>query len=379
MKINKITCPNCATSIAVGHALIAELEANLRKDLEAQYAERINEDTQKEIHQVKQSLKEKYEMEMRMLQSEIEERKTKIRFMEKRELELMNKEQKLEEEKSKMDYLLEKQKLEVQRDAKEAGKKEAIKDAELKMMEYEKTINDLKKQATEMKRKSEQGSMQLQGEVMEQAIEQMLKLNYPQDEILEIGKGQRGADVVQKVRNNQFQICGSILYECKRTKSFSKQWLAKLKEDQRRVKAELAILVTQALPKDCPSGFMEMEGVLIVDYKNLENLVYIVRKFLLRIAKEKNFQVDRTNKKELVYEFFTSAQFKHLVDAILEGFKNMKDQIEAEKRAMKKQWAVRENIIERVMDTTIELYGTVKGIAGPEIGDLGLLELAAAG
>ena len=246
-------------------------------------------------------------------------------------------------------------------------------------MEYEKTINDLKKQATEMKRKSEQGSMQLQGEVMEQAIEQMLKLSYPQDEILEVGKGQNGADVIQRVRNNQFQFCGSIIYECKRTKTFSKQWLTKLKQDQRRVKAELAILVTQALPKECSSGFVEMEGVLVVDYKHLENLVYVVRKFLIKISIEKNFQIDRSNKRDLVYEFFTSAQFKHLVDAILEGFKNMKDQIETERRAMKKQWAIRENIIERVMDTTIELYGTVKGIAGPEIGDIELLELAAAG
>ena len=377
MKIKKISCPHCQTKMTVEDALFHEFEAQIRKEFEEKYSGQVQKVAAKERETIEKEMKASYEMKIQMLQEENKERKSAIQALQQKEIKLLTKERNLEEQQEKMKYLLEKQELEVSRRVKAEAKSELEKSYEMKLKEYEMRIEDFKKQANEMKRKSEQGSMQLQGEVQELAIEQLLKTSYPQDEVEEVGKGIRGADVLHRVYNRKLEYCGSIVYESKRTKSFSKQWIAKLKEDQRKVKAEVAILVTEALPKGNVNGFVEMDGVIVCDYQSLENLVYLIRKFLVQINKEKSFQIDRLDKKELVYEFFISAQFKNLVDAILNNFNSLKEQLESEKRAMKKQWAIRENVIERVFDTTIELYGNVRAIAGPEVSDIELLELVA--
>lgn len=236
-------------------------------------------------------------------------------------------------------------------------------------MELEKQLKDQKQLAEEMRRKAEQGSMQLQGEVQELAIEDMLKSLFPFDEISEVAKGVKGADVVHTVRNKSGNDCGKILYESKRTKVFTNDWINKLKIDALAEKADICIIVTEAMP-DGIDRIGQKEGVWICTFNDFKGLVLVLRESLIKINEAFSSQTNKGEKMQMLYDYLTSTEFRLQIGAIIEGFTDLQNSYTQEKRAMERIWKQREKQLEKVLLNTNHFIGSIKGIAGSSIPDL---------
>jgi hypothetical protein len=245
---------------------------------------------------------------------------------------------------------------------------------ELKIKEYQKQSDDQKKLIEEMKRKQEQGSMQLQGEVQELAIEEWLSAQFPLDTIEEIKKGARGGDCVQIVNTRNQQNCGTIYYESKRTKDFSATWLEKFKTDIRERNANIGVLVTEAMP----TGMERMglkEGIWICTFEEFKGLSGVLRESIIQLSNALSSQENKGDKMHMLYDYLTSNAFRLQVEAIVEGFTTMRADLEKEKNAMSRMWKQREKQIEKVTQNTIEMYGSIRGIAGSAVQEVKLLNL----
>ena len=249
-----------------------------------------------------------------------------------------------------------------------------LKDTEnqLKVKDLEKQIEDQKKLVDEMKRKAEQGSMQMQGEVQELILEELLKTSFPFDVISEVGKGIRGADCIQTVRNNSGQACGKIIYESKRTKDFGGDWIEKLKKDKISVGADVALIVTQCYPKgmDC---FGEKDGVWICSFEELKAVAYVLRDGIIRLFSASKSQENRGDKMHMLYDYLTSSEFGSQWNAISEGFMSMRMSIQTERSAMERMWKAREKQLEKVLLNAAHISGSVEGIAGQDVIKLNLI------
>ncbi|MGP1485575.1 MAG: DUF2130 domain-containing protein [Campylobacter sp.] len=245
---------------------------------------------------------------------------------------------------------------------------------ELKIKQKDEQMEALKKQLNDAQRRLEQGSQQLQGEVMEQAIEEWLRDKFIYDTISEVKKGANGADVMQIVNTRDVLNCGKIYYESKRTKSFSNEWIDKFKTDMRAGGADVGILVSEARPK----GFERMgllDGVWVCNYEEFKALCAILRQSVIEINFAKKSSQNVGTKTQMLYDYLTSNEFKMRIEAIVDGFNTMSVELEREKNAMKRIWKSREKQIEKVRDNAIEMFGSIKGIAGNAIGEIKTLEL----
>ena len=225
-----------------------------------------------------------------------------------------------------------------------------------------------------MKRKAEQGSMQMQGEIQELALENLLATSYPFDDITEVGKGIRGADCIQTVRNRLQQVCGSIVYESKRTKAFAGDWIDKLKQDQITAKAEIAVIVTETMPSDM-ERFGEKDGVWICGFHEVKSLSFVLREMLIKTHSVKSSEVNKGDKMELLYSYLTGNEFVQNIQRIVENYDGMINQLNSEKKAMHKIWAQREKSIWVVQENIGALFGSIKGIAGNALSTSSVLEL----
>jgi len=235
-------------------------------------------------------------------------------------------------------------------------------------------INQLKDQLSAAQRKAEQGSMQLQGEVQELAIEDWLRSEFPLDRIEEIKKGQQGADCLQHINTRQQQDCGSIYYESKRTKAFSPAWIEKFKADIQSKKATIGVLVTQTMPKDMPQ-LGQVNGIWVCTFEEFKNLSKVLRQSVIRLSNALVTQENKGDKMEMIYDFFTGNEFRMQVESIVEAFTQMQTDLNTEKRAIQRTWKQREKQIDKVIQNTVEMYGSVKGIAGSAVQAIPMLEL----
>jgi hypothetical protein len=261
----------------------------------------------------------------------------------------------------------------------EQAKKEAEEALKLKVMEAEQTIASMQKQIEDLKRKAEQGSQQLQGEVQELELEALLSAKFPRDTIQPVPKGEHGGDVLQIVLGPTGQPCGTILWETKRTKNWSDGWLTKLRDDQRSAKAEIAVIVSQTLPKSV-EAFGLIDHVWITDPRSVVPVAVALRQMLVEVASARQASEGQLTKTEMIYQYLTGPRFRQRLEAIVEAFSSMQEDLDKEKRAITKQWAKREEQIERVMQATVGMYGDLQGIAGKslkEIEGLGLRALNA--
>ncbi|MBD3223414.1 MAG: DUF2130 domain-containing protein, partial [Caldithrix sp.] len=308
------------------------------------------------------------------LQQENEKRKEENKALREKEMQLLKMENELKDRKESLELEVEKRIME-RRDklAEEIRQKETDKN-ELKFKEYEKQLEDQRKLIEEMKRKSEQASQQTQGEVQELALEENLKTLYPFDVIEEVPKGVQGSDVIQTVVNNFQQHCGSIIYESKRTKSFGNDWIDKLKEDQRNQGADLAVIVTEAMPKDMEK-FGRKDGIWICRYHEVKSVTFVLREMLIRTYSVQSAEENKSDKMEMLYRYLTGDEFRQRIEAIVEGFTSLKSDIDKEKQAMQKIWKAREKQVEKVISNTIDMYGSIKGIAGSAVQEVKALEL----
>jgi len=304
----------------------------------------------------------------------------KLKESRKKELEYLQKEQALQTKEAELQIQIQRQLMEEREKLKEQLLKEEsekinLKDQEyqLRLKELEKQLDDQKKLAEEMRRKSEQGSMQLQGEVQELLLEELLAATFPFDKIEEVGKGVRGADCIQVVRN-QFGIeTGKIIYESKRTKDFSNDWIEKLKHDMRSLGADVAVIVTQAFPKDM-DRFGEKDGVYICNFTEVKSVALVLRNAILKVYDAKKSQDNKGDKMVMLYDYLTGSEFSLQWKAISEAFNQMRQSIQQEKNTMEKLWKIREKQLDKVLLNAIHIQGSIEGIAGADAVNLNLLD-----
>lgn len=416
-----ITCPNCQTEFKLNESLAAPLIAATRKQYEKKIAQKDNDiaqreqamyDKEKQLNEAKRKLDDQVDLqvtaqlkaertrvvaeeskkaklasadelenkarELTDLQEVLKSRDEKLAEAQKAQAELIKKQRALDDEKRELELTVEKRVQIELNEVRVLAKKEAGDEQRLKVMEKEQTITAMQKQIEDLKRRAEQGSQQLQGEVQELELENLLRTKFPFDLIEPVPKGEFGGDALQRVRNAGGQIGGTILWESKRTKNWSDGWLSKLREDQRTAKAEIAVIVSQTLPKGVET-FEMIDGVWVTHPRAALPVAMILRQSLLELALARQSSEGQQSKTEMVYQYLTGPRFKLRVEAIVEAFSTMQEDLDKERKVIMKQWAKRQEQIERVMGSTVGLYGDLQGIAGKSLQEIAGLELNALG
>jgi hypothetical protein len=414
-----ITCPNCKTEIRLTESLAAPLIAATRQQFERQLAQKDEDiakreqgirDQEKQIAEAKRTLDDQVAdqvaaqlkterarvvaeeskkakqaaatelegkaRELAELQEVLKARDEKLAEAQKAQAELIKKQRELDDAKRELELTVEKRVQGGLAEIRTQAKKEAEDEQKLKVMEKEQTIAAMQKQIEDLKRRAEQGSQQLQGEVQELELENLLRAKFPFDSIEPVPKGEFGGDVLHRVVSQGGQPCGTMLWEFKRTKNWSDGWLAKLRDDQRTAKAEVAILVSQALPKGIET-FEVIDGVWVTHPRAALPVATILRHTLLQVSMARQVSEGQQTKTEMVYQYLTGPRFRHRVEAIVEAFSSMQEDLDKERKAIMKQWAKREEQIERVMGATVGMYGDLQGIAGKSLQEIGGLEFSA--
>jgi len=402
-----ITCPNCQHQFEANDALREQIqketneqakkwmqqkeadfkqkELSFQKQLEQKDEEarkQLEEEKKKLADQIAQHVRKQliadHELQLKMMQEEMVETKTRLEQSRQKELDFLKKEQALINKEKELDLQLQQNLLAERAKLEEQIRQQELERNKLKEQEHEMAKNELKKQLEdqkklieEMKRKAEQGSMQLQGEVQELALEALLRNTFPFDMIMEVGKGKRGADCIMTVRNQYGQECGSIIFESKRTKDFGKDWIEKLKADARINNADLAVIVTSAMPDDM-NMFGLKDGVWICTFSEVEALVAVLRENILRVHQANKNQENKGDKMHMLYDYLTSHEFSEQWKAIREGFMTMRNSIHKERDAMEKLWKAREKQLEKVLLNAAHIKGSIEGISGMENVDLNL-------
>ena len=384
-----IHCPKCNHAFEPGDSIREEVQNELRgqmkewqKQKEIETAALIEAEKKKMHAELENNLKKniasEYEAQLQQFQKNAADAEIKLNAARAKELEFLQKEQNLKTKEAELEITLhrklieERGKLQEQL-AKEEAEKNSLKEQQFAMRtkELEKQIEDQKKLVEEMRRKQEQGSMQLQGEVQELMLEELLQTTFPFDKIEEVGKGVRGADCIQTVRNQFGSESGKIIYESKRTKDFANDWIEKLKSDMRTLGADVAIIVTQTLPKDM-DRFGEKDGVYICTFTEVRSVALLLRNALLKIAEAKKSQENKGDKMVMLYDYLTSSEFSEQWKAIREGFMSMKLSIQKERDMMEKLWKSREKQLEKVLLNAAHIKGSVEGIAGADAVNLSI-------
>lgn len=386
----EIKCPNCGHAFAPNDAIREEVEKELRNKA-AEWQRKKNEEYQLKLEEEKKRIQEsmeeatrksiatEFENKLTLLEQANRTNEEKLKEARQQQLEFLRKEQELKLKEEELELSLQK-KLQDEREklSQDLRRLEeqriAAKETEfqLRIKEMEEKLEAQKKLAEEMKRKAEQGSMQSQGEAQELLLEDLLKAAFPFDLIEEVGKGVRGADCIQTVRNKLGQECGKIIFESKRTKDFSPEWIEKLKSDMRSQGASMAVLVTQAFPKDM-DRFGEKDGIWICSFAEVKAIVYLLRDALIRVSHASRNQENKGDKMQLLYNYLISGEFAEQWQAIREGFMSMKLSIQKERDAMEKLWKAREKQLEKVLLNAAHIRGSIEGISGAEV-NLNLLE-----
>ena len=407
-----LVCPQCKIEIKLTESLAAPLLDSVRRDYERRLAEKDANVAKREqlLHQQEATLQkaketldeqvaqklqrerariaaeeaknaklalgselEQKSKEINQLQDILKQRDAKLADAQRTQAEVIRKERELDDAKRELELTVAKRVQAELGTAREQARKDAEEELKLKVLEKEQTIVSMQKQIEDLKRRAEQGSQQLQGEVQELELESLLAAKFPRDRIQPVPKGEFGGDVLHRVVGPLGQACGTILWESKRTKNWSDGWLAKLREDQRTAKAEIAVILSQALPKDVET-FDLVEGVWVAHPRVLLPIAITLRNTLIEVAGARQASEGQQTKMEMVYQYLTGPRFRQRVQAIVEAFSSMREDLDREKKAITRQWAKREEQIDRVMQATVGMYGDLQGIAGRTLQEIEGLE-----
>jgi hypothetical protein len=407
-----VVCPQCKTEIKLTESLAAPLLESIRRDYEQRLTQKDTDMAKREktlherevvLQKQKESMDEQVAQKIQQeqariaaeeakkaklavgnelnqklkeindLQDILKQRDLKLADAQKAQADVIRKQRELDDAKRELELTVEKR---VQMDltaARVKAKKEAEDEMKLKVLEAEQTIASMQRQIEDLKRRAEQGSQQLQGEVQELELEALLGTRFPRDTILPVPKGEFGGDILHRVIGPLGQQCGTILWESKRTKNWSDGWLPKLREDQRTAKAEVAVIISQVLPKDVETfGFVE--DVWVAHPRVALPMAISLRQTLIEVAGARQASEGQQTKMEMVYGYLTGPRFRQRVQAIVEAFSSMRDDLDRERKAITKQWAKREEQIDRVMQATVGMYGDLQGIAGKTLQEIEGLE-----
>ncbi len=399
----EVKCPSCGHSFPLEEAIGKEYEKELRdkmiawqkkkdeeflkkeedfkvqqKALSLKYEQQLAQEKINLEEAVRKSISIDFENKLSFLENANKENQEKLKLAGQKELEFLKKEQELKTRAEEMEIEIQR-KMQAERNQiveqikKQELEKNQLKETEhqLRIKEFEKQLEDQKKLVDEMRRKAEQGSMQLQGEVQELILEEVLRVTFPFDEIGEVGKGVRGADCIQVVRNKFGQDCGKIIYESKRTKDFASDWIDKLKKDMRKEGVDVAVIVTQTYPKGM-TCFGERDGVWICSFEEVKAVAYVLRDGILRLYNSSKSQENRGDKMHMLYDYLTGTEFSEQWKAIREGYMSMRLSIHRERDAMEKMWKMREKQLDKVLLNASSIKGSIEGIAGADTISLSL-------
>jgi hypothetical protein len=399
----EVKCPSCGHSFPLEEAIGKEYEQELRdkmiawqkkkdeeflkkeedfkvqqKALSVKYEQQLAQEKINLEEAVRKSIAIDFENKLNFLENANKENQEKLKLAGQKELEFLKKEQELKTRAEEMEIEIQR-KMQSERNQiveqikKQELEKNQLKETEhqLRIKEFEKQLDDQKKLVDEMRRKAEQGSMQLQGEVQELILEEVLRVNFPFDQIGEVGKGVRGADCIQVVRNKFGQDCGKIIYESKRTKDFAADWIDKLKKDMRKEGVDVAVIVTQTYPKGM-TCFGERDGVWICSFEEVKAVAYVLRDGILRLYNSSKSQENRGDKMHMLYDYLTGTEFSEQWKAIREGYMSMRLSIHRERDAMEKMWKMREKQLDKVLLNASSIKGSIEGIAGADTISLSL-------
>jgi len=388
---DSITCPNCKKQIPLTEAITHQIDEKYKSEL-ADVKQKAEEERQRLISfskkrieeeklksreeatkELREKLKDELELQIKNTEEESKELKEQKKQLQDQLLEMNKLMRKLQDENREKELEMQKKFNEDQDKLRKEEQKRIEEQYKLKMLEQEKKMSDVLKANEDLRRKLEQGSQQMQGEILELALEELLQKEFPFDEIREVPKGVNGADIIQIVRNRGGKVCGTIIWETKRTKNWSNQWIPKLKTDQRKVKAEIAVLVSEIVP-DTIDHFGLSDGVWVCRYEYIIGVAGALRSQLLEIASVRSSQKGQEGKMEVLYDYVTSIEFKHRVEAILESFNALQEEIEKERRWFALKWAREEKNLRKVFDSTLGMQGDLQSIIGKSLPELESVE-----
>ncbi len=396
---NGLKCPKCNHVIDINDALYKKIEleieikhqkeietkrieyknalseldkkASLLEQQKAEFNQRINDEVNQKLkleqNKLSIELKKKFDLEYSeekaILEKELREKSEQVRELNKSRAEIERLKREKDETESRIRAETEKalnQKLQEER---EKINKSADDRNEMRLREKDIQLKQIQEQLIIAQKKAEQGSMQLQGEAQELAIEEWLKANFPFDFIKEVKKGQYGADCIQEIHTRDSKACCKIVFESKRTKEFNNDWINKLKTDMQNSKADIGIIVTEVMPKDMPKAGLK-NGIWICSFEEFKILTPVLRESLISIDKINKSNENKSDKVNLLYNFLTSNELNQYVESIIEGFTIMKTELNKEKEYIQKSWAKREKQIENIQNSAIKIIGSIEGIAG---------------
>ncbi len=358
-------CPNCKKKISVDEALQSQIKDQLEQGLRDEFNKKWLEQREKD--------KQKSEEEKAQLELLLKKQESQLDEAHKFELELRNRARELEEKEKNLELEKQRQIDEERKKIQEKTEAEVTEKFHLKEKEHEQQMEAMKRSLEEAQRRASVGSQQLQGEVMELELEEMLKHEFPIDEVLPVAKGVSGADVIQRIRDSSGRDCGVIIWESKRTKEWKEDWIQKLKDNQRAAKADAAIIISSVLPNGV-KNFEARQGVYIVNFDVFMGLAKLVRLGLIELHKTKFSTVNKNSKMEVVYEYLSGNEFRQRFEAIVETFVGMKKDLDKERQVYTGLWAKREKQIQKVVDNSVGMYGDLQGLMGTSLPEIKNLE-----
>ena len=396
-----VVCPKCGCKIPLTEAISAQIKEQLRQELAAAMEKKEKELRERESRleersksidemvanavsverskiekEITKKLKEKSFLEIKDLGQQLKEKEEELNKARELELEIRKERREIKEQRENLELEISRRIDKELSKVKEDVSKKMEEDYRLKAKEKDKLIDDLKKQLADVTRKAEQGSQQLQGEVLELELEDVLTAAFPSDTIEPVPKGMKGADILQRVTDDRGHYAGTIIWESKRTKNWSDGWIGKLKSDQRKAKAEIAVIASEALPKDV-SHFINRSGVWITNYNFVVSLATALRFNLIQVSRAKMAMVGKSEKMEVLYTYLSGTEFKHRVEVFIEAFTAMKTDLDKEKTTVQRLWAKREKEIVMVLTNVAGMYGDLQGIMGASLPQIENLELKA--
>jgi len=400
---NQIKCPHCQNQISLDEALQGQLQEHMQnaiKEKEVQYKQSIEtlnkkletqqsnleESHKKQLKEQEQEVKKqlwekaqteakkKQELQLKSLEEQNKEQDQLIKKLSDDQTELLKKQRQLQQKEKQLELDLQKRLTEETQKIQIELTKSLQEEQSLKIREKDQQMEQLRKTIEELKRKSEQGSQQTQGDALENDIKETLQREFYQDNIDDVPTGIKGADLVHTIKNNLGQSSGTILWEIKNTKAWNNEWIKKLKDDQAKSQAELCILVTKTLPEGI-ENFAFQDGVWITHTSYAIEVARLTRKYILDLSHAKDSQANKGSKMELLYDYLSSKQFKNRIENIVSAFETMRNDLEKERRAMERIWAKRSKEIDRVILNTSGMHGDFQGIMGNSLENINLLQL----
>lgn len=374
--MNTVLCPHCGQKVEISEALRKHIEEQTRTEWEEKKKIEIEKAREEAFLRSQKKLQEQFDLQIKQFREDAKEKEAQNKELYQRLEKMMDESRQLKREKEEMGLAMKKKLAEEEEKIRQEAVKKAEEAQALKMLEKDKQLSDTLKELEDAKRKLTQGSQQAQGEVFELNFEELLKHQYPHDKITAVGKGIKGGDIIQEVWDSNGKFTGKIIWELKNTKTWSEGWVDKLKSDKRAINADEAVLISEAMPGDIKvAGFRN--GIWVTQRDFVIPLTDSLRVKLIQQIIIKNSLKGKDIKMEALYTYLTGVEFKNRMEAIVESFTNMQNEIEKEKRYFANKWARDEKNIRQVIDSTYGMHGDLKGIlaaAVPQIQGLELLE-----